>query len=84
MKCEAFLAFTGVLQCSGLGVGAVARGPHTLVPWAFALGMLVLALREMLVVLGAQCTTLAPASWCCPLLAKAMERISPRAPGSIM
>ena len=58
MKCEAFLAFTGVLLCSGLGVGAVARGPHTLVPWAFALWMLVLALREMLVGLGAQATLL--------------------------
>src|SRR6266702_4470126 len=35
------------------------------------------------VVCGARCVTLAPASWCMPSLAKATERISPRAPGSI-
>ena len=35
------------------------------------------------VVLGAACTTLPPASWCWPLPAKAIDRISPCAPGSI-
>src|SRR5207244_12424568 len=35
------------------------------------------------VVCGARCVTLAPASSCIPSLAKATERISPRAPGSI-
>src|SRR5262249_20856984 len=44
------------LLCSGLGIGAVYKRPRTLVPWAFALGMLVLALRETCVGLGAQAT----------------------------
>ena len=56
MRFEALLAFTGALLCSGLGIGVLYRRPHILVPWAFALGMLVLALRESLVGLGAQAT----------------------------
>ena len=35
------------------------------------------------VVYGALCTIFAPASWCWPLPAKAIESTSPRAPGSI-
>jgi putative PEP-CTERM system histidine kinase len=56
VKLETLLAFTAALLCSGLGIGVLYRRPHTLVPWAFALGMLVLALRETLVGLGAQAT----------------------------
>src|SRR5215471_117595 len=79
VQLETLLAFTAALLCSGLGIGVLYRRPHTLVPWAFALGMLVLALRETLVGLGAQAalplaalhwhqlgwmvTTLLPGSW---------------------
>ena len=56
MRFETLIAFTGALLCSGLGIGAVYKRPRALVPWVFALGMLVLALRETLVGLGAQAT----------------------------
>src|SRR5262249_48656884 len=56
VRFEALLAFSGALLCSGLGIGAVYKRPRALVPWAFALGMLVLALRETFVGLGAQAT----------------------------
>ena len=56
MRFEALLAFTGACLCSVLGVGALYNRPHALVSRAFTLGMLVLALRETLVGLGAQAT----------------------------
>ena len=73
------LAYAGGLLCASLGVRALWKEPHALVARAFALGMLVLALRETLVGLGAQAilplaglryrslawmlTTVVPASW---------------------
>ena len=79
MRFEALLAFMGALLCSGLGIGLVYARPRALVSRAFALGMLVLALRQTLVGLGAQAalplaalrwqrlgwivTTLLPGSW---------------------
>jgi putative PEP-CTERM system histidine kinase len=56
MRFAALLAFTGALLCSGLGIGVLYKKPHALVPRAFALGMLVLAIRETLLGLGAQAT----------------------------
>ncbi len=56
MRFEALLAFTGACLCSVLGVGALSTRPHALMSRAFTLGMLVLALRETLVGLGAQAT----------------------------
>jgi hypothetical protein len=56
VRFEALLAYTGALLCSGLGIGVLYKTPHTLVPRAFALGMLVLAIRETLLGLGAQAT----------------------------
>src|SRR5262245_30145882 len=54
VRFEALLAFTGALLCTGLGLGTLYTKPRALVPRAFALGMLMLALRETLVGLGAQ------------------------------
>src|ERR1041385_2719814 len=79
VRFAALLAFTGALLCSGLGIGMLYKKPHALVPRAFALGMLVLAIRETLLGLGAQAalplaalrwqqlgwivTTMLPGSW---------------------
>jgi hypothetical protein len=48
VRFEALLTFMGALLCSGLGIGVLYKKPHALVPRAFALGMLVLAIRETL------------------------------------
>lgn len=56
MTFEALLAFAGAFLCSSLGIGVVYREPRALETRAFALGMLVLALRELFVGLGAQAT----------------------------
>lgn len=61
MPLATFLAFTAALLCSALGLGVLYRRPRALVPQTFALGMLVLALREMLVGLGAQAISALPA-----------------------
>lgn len=61
MPLTAFLAFTAALLCSVLGLGTLYRRPRALVPRAFALGMFGLALRELLVGLGAQVTSPLPA-----------------------
>ncbi len=52
MTFNALLAFAGAFLCAGLGVGALCKEPRALVSRAFALGMLVLALREACTGLG--------------------------------
>src|SRR5262245_23423412 len=79
VRFEALLAFMGTLLCSGLAIGVLYKKPHALVHRSFALGMLVLAIRESLLRLGAQArlrlvalhwqqlgsmvTTMLPGSW---------------------
>ena len=52
MTVNAFLPFAAAFICAGLGLGALYKEPRALVSRAFALGMLVLALREACTGLG--------------------------------
>lgn len=73
---DVLLALTGACLCSGLGIAVLYQRPKALVTRAFALGMLVLALREAFVALGAQGTLpLAGMQW--PQLAWIMHTLLP-------
>ncbi len=54
MTPDAVIAFVAALLSGSVGIGVLCKEPQPIVSRAFALGMLTLALREVLVGLGAQ------------------------------